>query len=317
MKEKLFLSFALALCLLVLPSASASGNSGEASESSAEMSEAQDAVSRGIPEDWLVGPSPGLPEALYPRPALGDPVFQAEIDSLCVQRSAKTVELPLKELLASQTRIKKGKHLPRKHVILSFDDGPHNPFTLLILDMLDRCKVKAHFFVVGKLVSRPEHRATLERLLDQGHVLGSHSHSHANLLDIELGAARREIERGHRALEKTLGIRTSLFRFPFGAGSSSHALREILADNGLVSMGWTMSAYDTVYDQPASVLEHSLIRFEEESRGGMIFLAHDRKRATVRMLPDLLKFLVERDYTFVVVKSAKSPNLRAEQGAKP
>ncbi len=288
LNKTLFFCSVSLLSMLVFSSASASDSSEELREKAVEAPEFQEAVSRGIPGDWLVGPSPGLPEALYPRPALGDPVFQAEIDSLCVQRSAKTVELPLKDVLASQTRIKKGKNLPEKHVILSFDDGPHNPYTLLILDMLDRCKVKAHFFVVGKLVSRPEHRATLDRLLARGHVLGSHSHSHANLLEVELGVARREIERGHRALEKTLGIRTPFFRFPFGAGSASHPLRAILAENGLVSMGWTMSAYDTVYDQPASVLEHSLIRFEEESRGGMIFLAHDRKRATVRMLPDLL-----------------------------
>ena len=270
----------------------------------------QEAEARGIPRDWLAAPPAQVPTALYPRPALGDPVFQAEIDSLCVNQQPKNVELKLADVLASATRIKKGRQLPEKHVILSFDDGPHYPYTSLILDMLARCKVKAHFFVVGQLAAREEHGKALQRFLEMGHVVGSHSHTHANLLKVSLVRARAEIERGHQSLEKALGIKTPFFRFPFGAGSASHALREILRENGLVSMGWSMSAYDTVYDKPASVLVHSLTRFNEEAKGGMIFLAHDRKRATVRMLPDLLTFLVEQGYTFVTVLPTENPFLK-------
>ena len=63
-----------------------------------------------------------------------------------------------------------------KVVALTFDDGPNEPYTSEILDVLDSYNIKGTFFVVGKNVELyPE---TAKRMIAEGHVLGNHSYSH-------------------------------------------------------------------------------------------------------------------------------------------
>src|SRR5436190_10967496 len=64
----------------------------------------------------------------------------------------------------------------REAVALTFDDGPHPEFTPRILDHLAAHKVRATFFVIGRLAR--QHPEILRRIHGEGHVLGNHSYDH-------------------------------------------------------------------------------------------------------------------------------------------
>lgn len=65
-------------------------------------------------------------------------------------------------------------------VSLTFDDGPHQN-TIQILDTLKKYNVKATFFITGVNVTSQERINILKRIIDEGHIIGSHTWSHFDL----------------------------------------------------------------------------------------------------------------------------------------
>lgn len=63
-------------------------------------------------------------------------------------------------------------------VTLSFDNGPDREVTPRVLDVLAKANVRAHFFVLGKLLAQPWSRGLVERISAGGHLLGNHSYTH-------------------------------------------------------------------------------------------------------------------------------------------
>lgn len=70
-----------------------------------------------------------------------------------------------------------GESLPLKTLALTFDDGP-GPRTSELSTYLKNEGIHAGFFVNGKMVHDP---AILQQLIDDGHVIGNHTQSHASL----------------------------------------------------------------------------------------------------------------------------------------
>jgi hypothetical protein len=62
-------------------------------------------------------------------------------------------------------------------VVLTFDDGPHPTATPRVLDLLKERQMEATFFVVGRNISRDTY-PLVQRMIADGHTLGSHSYSH-------------------------------------------------------------------------------------------------------------------------------------------
>src|SRR4051812_33117910 len=72
-------------------------------------------------------------------------------------------------------------HGPRsaRSVALTFDDGPHPEHTPRLLDELARHNVRASFFVIGEAADN--HRDLIRRMHREGHTLGHHTWTHADL----------------------------------------------------------------------------------------------------------------------------------------
>ncbi|HYG59895.1 MAG TPA: polysaccharide deacetylase family protein, partial [Symbiobacteriaceae bacterium] len=72
----------------------------------------------------------------------------------------------------------------KKVVVLTFDDGPSDSgSTASVLDSLKAHNVKAMFFITGY---GARNRDLVERIHKEGHVLGPHSMTHANLSRLPL-----------------------------------------------------------------------------------------------------------------------------------
>jgi len=194
-------------------------------------------------------------------------------------------------------------------VALTFDDGPNEPYTSQILDILASHNIKATFFVVGKNVELyPE---TARRIIAEGHVVGNHSYSHnASHALTEYGA--KDLERAQETIDNTVGIRPHLYRPPHGKKSPWEL--EAVKKGGLIEVTWSVSANDQ--HVLAFLGEPSPETFARElvnrTHPGEIILLHDGygtlhdtvkadKSLTVKALPLIIEQLQVRGYRFVTV----------------
>src|SRR5580693_425799 len=67
-----------------------------------------------------------------------------------------------------------------RQLALTYDDGPNDPHTFRLLEILAKHNVKATFFLIGQYVKqRPD---IARELTFAGHVVGNHTFSHPNLI---------------------------------------------------------------------------------------------------------------------------------------
>src|SRR3954467_4759210 len=99
-----------------------------------------------------------------------------------------------------------GKTLHRlgdpKQIALTFDDGPNDPHTLHLLDVLARHSVRATFFMIGRYVrQRPDIAAEVAH---RGHIIGNHTVTHPLLTFQSMPRVRDEIVQCRSALNDAI-----------------------------------------------------------------------------------------------------------------
>lgn len=152
---------------------------------------------------------------------------------------------------------------------LTYDDGPNDPHTLRLLDVLARSQAKATFFLIGRYVrQRPEIARSIRAA---GHEIGNHTYSHPNLIFVSARRLRQELEDCNKALEDALGTRVSLFRPPFG-GRRPGVLR-MARSLRLKTVMWSVTGYDWSAQSPEFILGNLAPGLN--SRRGEIALLHD------------------------------------------
>ena len=133
-------------------------------------------------------------------------------------------------------------------VAVTFDDGP-GPNTPAVLDALAQADSSATFFVLGPAAERsPE---TLKRAYAEGHTIGTHTWSHAELTGLTDEKIVEEVERTQRAVAAITGQTPAYFRPPYGA--LNERVTGKLAELGLPAVLWDVDSADW-QGPPAAVL---------------------------------------------------------------
>jgi peptidoglycan/xylan/chitin deacetylase (PgdA/CDA1 family) len=154
-----------------------------------------------------------------------------------------------------------------RQLALTYDDGPNDPHTLRLLEVLARHGVQATFFLIGRYVKeRPD---IAREIVQAGHVAGNHTFSHSLLTFKSAAEIRRELEQCRSALEDAVGQHSNLFRPPFG-GRRPAVLR-VARELGLEPIMWNVTGYDW-NAPPATEIERKITR---QVRGGDVILLHD------------------------------------------
>jgi len=159
--------------------------------------------------------------------------------------------------------------LPRssRKLALTFDDGPNDPYTPQLLEVLARHKVKATFFMVGRYVeSRPD---LVRSVAQAGHAIGNHTWGHPNLIFLSQSRVQAEIESCTRALSDAVGQHSPLFRPPFGGRRP--ASLGVARSLGLKPVMWNV----TGGDWKASSAEYIERKITSRVGGGDVILLHD------------------------------------------
>lgn len=193
--------------------------------------------------------------------------------------------------------------LPRgsKQLALTYDDGPNDPYTLQLLEVLARHNVRATFFLIGRYVTqRPD---IARELVKAGHAIGNHTFSHPNLIFASSRQTKLELQRCEQALNDAIGQHSSLFRPPFG-GRRPGTLR-MARRLGLEPIMWRVSGHDWK-GRPAEYVENKIRR---QVRGGDVILLHDGghtafgadRSQTVIATDRLIPWYKSQGYEFVTI----------------
>jgi peptidoglycan/xylan/chitin deacetylase (PgdA/CDA1 family) len=158
-------------------------------------------------------------------------------------------------------------------IALTFDDGPNDPYTMQLLELLARWQIRATFFLMGSYVRlRPE----VARAIHQaGHQLGNHTVSHPSLMWASPAHVREELLACSAIIEDATGEAVRYFRPPFGARRPDvlRTAREL----GLTPVMWNITAYDWEATDPqdlAARVRRGLLH-NQKSRRGSNLLLHD------------------------------------------
>src|SRR5437764_11949781 len=101
-----------------------------------------------------------------------------------------------------------------KQIALTFDDGPNDPHTLHLLEVLSKHNVHATFFLIGRYVhQRPDIAAQIAK---RGHIIANHTFTHPLLTVQSPESIRREIAQCRDAIQEAVGDHSNLFRPPWG-----------------------------------------------------------------------------------------------------
>ncbi len=199
--------------------------------------------------------------------------------------------------------------LPRgtKQLALTYDDGPNDPHTFHLLEVLARHDVQATFFLIGRYVQqRPD---IVRELVKAGHVVGNHTFTHPLLTLKSPAEVRRELTDCRKAIEDAVGKHSNLFRPPFG-GRRPAVLR-VARDLGLHPIMWNVTGYDW-NAPPAPAIEKKV---ERQMRGGDVILLHDGghkqmgadRGQTVIATDHLLSRYQSEGYRFVTISQMMEP----------
>ncbi len=187
-------------------------------------------------------------------------------------------------------------------ISLTFDDGPDPVFTDQVLDVLRDKGVKATFFVVGQNIAlAPE---VLQRIVREGHTVGSHSFFHPQLEQVSPNRVRLELNSVQRIVAGLTGRRLVLYRTPFGKshGPSTAELVQplrIATSLGYVEMGADVVTYDWTKTSADEIVER--VR-QAAHAGGHVVMLHDSggdRTATVQSLGPMIDQMRAEGFAFV------------------
>jgi peptidoglycan/xylan/chitin deacetylase (PgdA/CDA1 family) len=188
-----------------------------------------------------------------------------------------------------------------KQIALTYDDGPNDPHTLKLLEVLARHEVHATFFLIGRYVrQRPDIVLDVSRA---GHVIGNHTLTHSLLIFESAAQTRTELVECRAALTDAVGKHSNLFRPPFG-GRRPATLRTA-RELGLETVMWNVTGYD--WNAPsAAQVEKKVVG---QIHGGDVILLHDGghramgadRGPTVIATDNLIRRYKDQGFQFVTV----------------
>jgi len=155
----------------------------------------------------------------------------------------------------------------KNEIAITFDDGPHEN-TPVLLDILGKHQVKAAFFCIGKNISGKEN--ILTRITEEGHVVGNHSYSHNNLIDLwPIKQLVADVAHAEDEILRVTGKKCRLFRPPYGV--TTPLIASLVKKKKFTVIGWNVRSYDTSIKDKDRLMK----RIFRLMKNGSIILLHD------------------------------------------
>jgi cellulose synthase/poly-beta-1,6-N-acetylglucosamine synthase-like glycosyltransferase/peptidoglycan/xylan/chitin deacetylase (PgdA/CDA1 family) len=196
----------------------------------------------------------------------------------------------------------------QKKLAITFDDGPDYRWTPKILDILKEKNAPATFFVIGTDANQwPE---ILKREYAEGHDIGNHTYTHPSWDEVSNTQIRWELNLTERLIESTLGVKSILFRPPYGIDHQPEYAEEVAhlpaaQDMGYLIIGQKIDPHDWKQKNGKQISAQEILdNVIQEADAGNIILFHDGggdRTETLKALPQIIDALRASGYQFVSV----------------
>ena len=178
----------------------------------------------------------------------------------------------------------------RKLVAITFDDGPNNDYTRMLLSGLKERGVKATFFLLGKeVVKYPEIVAEIHA---DGHLIGTHSYEHVNLKNLCDEAAIEQVDKTNEAIYAITGEYPEYIRPPFGSWKCN-----LDYETKMIEVLWDIDPLDWKTNNSDVIAKRVTDKVTEND----IILLHDASESSVLAAFKIIDQLEKEGYTFVTV----------------
>ena len=187
---------------------------------------------------------------------------------------------------------------PGDRIYLTFDDGPHPEATPRVLDILHNHGIQGTFFCTG--TGAETHPDIVQRIVFEGHELGSHGYAHERLVFRGSAAILESIQRTDEAFRHACGREATLFRPPYGAYGPT--LLRILRGMGKRLVLWSLDTRDFERAEKTEFATQTAALVQP----GDILLLHDNRQTSpylLRYLPELISIMSAQGRTFRILSS--------------
>ena len=162
-----------------------------------------------------------------------------------------------------------------------------------ILEVLDKCNVKATFFMVGEWVDKfPD---AVKKINEKGHEIANHSdkHLHVNSLSYEQNV--EEILNCSKKIKKLTGKDVKLYRCPYGEYNDT--VIKAATDNGYKVIQWSIDSLDYEGLDEGQMWD----RINKKLTNGSIILMHNGTENTANSLETIIKNIQKKGYNIVKI----------------
>lgn len=163
-----------------------------------------------------------------------------------------------------------------------------------ILRILEEKGIKATFFLVGRWVR--EFPEETKAIVKAGHLIGSHSDSHAHFCQLSNEQIEKEVKAAEDAIVSAGAPKPTLFRPPFG--EYDDRVVQKLRDLGYQVIQWTIDTLDWKEGRTTGQVLEVVFR---KAAPGAIILCHNNAASIAEYLPALIDELKARGYEFATV----------------
>ncbi len=175
-------------------------------------------------------------------------------------------------------------------IAITFDDGPGYATTAKLLDGLAERNVKATFFLIGSKVEK--NKEIVERMHNEGHLIGNHTYSHVDLACVGSNSALKEIQKTNEVIKSITGEDVKYIRPPFGKYNN-----RLIYDVNMTPVLWSIDTDDWKTTDVAQVV-NSVVN---NAGCGDIILLHDIYDSSVEAALEIIDRLQDKGFVFVTV----------------
>ena len=183
----------------------------------------------------------------------------------------------------------------KKQVALSFDAAWGDEDTIQILDILDKYKVKATFFMTGGWVEAYPDK--VKEIAARGHDLGNHSENHKQMSKLSVTDQTSEIMKVHEKVKTLTGVEMTLFRPPFGDYNNSLVTTTMACK--YYPIQWSVDSLDWKNYGASSIVKTVL--GHKALCNGAIILMHNGAKYTKDALAQVIEGLQAQGYEIVPI----------------
>lgn len=192
-----------------------------------------------------------------------------------------------------------GNTFPENVWSLTFDDGPREERTEVVVDNLYLYNFRASFFMLMRQVNKFPKSA--QYVIDHHMDLALHSYNHLDLNKESKDVMSYEVKSALSELEDFSKRKVKLFRLPYGSGMRNKVLRKMIQDANLVHVFWNVDSLDWKDKDPESVFKRVVAQMHLTPKKSGIILFHDIHAQTLIASKLVMEYLKNENKTVCTV----------------